>query len=165
MNPTPDDLMDAIVNHEFTKVLRGELYVYTTPAEINDDMRPTDHDELLEKGLYPLVAPMGLDVVTAELNAALASICTDAVGVFSAHQCFYLEILREDENHSPLRIDRIGLPKVLAQRFVQLTAAVHQLEVKPGDLKLDRPYRLIRAQMQILHDDHGIDFGIDVATL
>lgn len=160
MTPTPQDIAGLIAAHRLGAALRGEVFVYTTPEAINDDMRPTDHAELLEKGLYPNVPLLGVDVVTDSLNEALAAICTDALGVFCAHQCFYIEIVKEQSNKSPLAIDRVNLPKILAQAFVRHGAALHQLEVRPGDVKLDRSYRVTLSGMRILGRDHGIDWGM-----
>ena len=162
MNPTPQDIDLLIRSKQLAKALRGDACVFVTPAEINDDMRPTDHDELLAKCIYPLVAQYDERFITLNLEAALVEICVDALGVFCAHQCFYLEVLRESSNESPLHINRDELPKILGQRFVEQIPFLHTLELRKGDAQLDRPYRLIRSQMRILATRHAIDFGIPV---
>ena len=105
---------------------------------------------------------LGAGVVTDRLNAALAAICDDGLGAFCAHQCFFIEIVKEHSGKSPLSIDRAGLPKILARAFMQHAAALHLLELRPGDLLVDRSYRVTLSGMRILHRDYGIDWGLTV---
>ena len=160
MNPTAQQIYDLIITNQLGKALRGELCVFVTPAEINDDMRPTDHAELLEKGIYPLVAQYGADFVRNKLEEALSAICVDALGVFCAHQCFYIEIVYERDSRSPLAIDRVRLPKILAQAFLKEVPALHRLEVRNGDVLVDRSYKVILSGMRILVREDSINWGI-----
>jgi hypothetical protein len=88
MNPSESDVLESVKSGTLPKLLRGEECVFSPPASINDDMRPTDHVELLERGLYPLTRILGANPIEAELELALRNICVDALGVFCAHQCF-----------------------------------------------------------------------------
>jgi hypothetical protein len=160
MNPSESDVLRSIKLGLLAEVLRGEKYVFGTPAHINDDMRPTDHAELLERGLYPVTRILGASHVQTELEVALRNICRDALGVYCAHQCFYIQILHEAGNISPFLIDRQSLPKYLADRFMKESSALHSLEVRPGDLANDGAYKVTLSGMRILKRDHGIEWGI-----
>lgn len=164
MTPTPEQIYALIITKQLGKALRGELCVFVTPEEINDDMRPTDHAELLAKGLYPLVAQYGADFVRAELEHALGAICVDALGVFCAHQCYYIQIVNEREFNSPIAIDRVQLPKALGQAFLREVPALHRLEVRKGDVLVDRSYKVVLSGMRILAREDGIDWGISLAV-
>jgi|GEM_PF-3590053 len=165
MSQAEQDVLNAIRSKSLTKVLRGEQCVFVTPANINDDMRPTDHDELLERGLYPLAQTYGVNRIQAELEQALRDICTDALGVFCAHQCFYIEMVKEREGASPLSLDRELLPKFLASAFLQQASALHSLELRPGDVVKDRSYKVTVSGMRILARDYGVDWGIAIPAL
>lgn len=165
MNPTEQDVLRAIKSGMLAKVLRGEECVFVTPPSINDDMRPTDHDELLTRGLYPLVTRHGIAYIQTELERALREICNDALGVFCAHQCFYIEMVKEKEGNSPLSLNRDSLPKYLASSFVRQSSSLHVLEVRPGDLANDRSYKVTVSGMRILARDHGVDWGIALPTI
>lgn len=165
MTPTAQQIDALIATNQLGRALRGELCVFTTPAEINDDMRPTDHDELLSKGIYPLVPLHGPGVIINSVEEALVAICHDALGVFCAHQCYYIEIIREHGRQSPIAIDRERLPKLLAQAFLQQTPGLHQLELRGGDVLVDRSYKVVLSGMRILARDHGIDWGITLPTI
>lgn len=162
MNPTPQEIYNLIVTKQLGKVLRGELCVFVTPEDINDDMRPTDHAELLAKGLYPLVTAYGADFVRKELEEALPAICTDALGVFCAHQCYYIQIVNEREKTSPIAIDRVRMPTLLGQAFLREVPGLHRLEVRKGDLLVDRSYKVVLSGMRILARDDGIDWGVTI---
>lgn len=153
-------ILDAINSKALAKIVRGESFVFATPPNINDDMRPTDHVEFLEKGLYPLVHELTASDVQIALEFALQDACSDALGVFCAHQCFYVEIVKEREGVSPISLDRQFLPKFLASKFLELTPALHALELRPGDLSNDRSYKVVVSGMRILARDYGIDWGI-----
>ena len=165
MNPTPQDILALIVTDELGLVLRGEACVYITPEEINDDMRPTDHAEFLVNGYYPLAQQLGADVLKTTLERALAAICVDALGVYCAHQCYYIQINKEHWKKSPFAIDRQQLPHILGLAFLTHTAGLHQLEIKPGDAQHDAAYKIVLAGMQLLARDHGIDWGIPLPSL
>lgn len=165
MNPTPNDILDLIVNNELALALRGDTCVFITPEEINDDMRPTDHAEFLVNGYYPLAQQLGADVLKKTLENALTAICVDAVGVYCAHQCFYIQINKEQWKKSPFAIDRDNLPKSLALAFLTQTPGLHQLEIEPGDVQDDAAYKLTLVGMRQLERDHGIDWGITLPTL
>ncbi len=165
MSQADQNVLSAIRSKSLSKILRGEELVFSTPASINDDMRPTDHDEFLERGLYPLVKEYGANHIQVELEDALRDICIDALGVFCAHQCFYIEIVKEREGVSPISLDRNSLPKFLAARFLQQASALHTLELRSGDLANDRSYKVVVSGMRILARDYGIDWGITVPPL
>lgn len=160
MTPTPQELYNLILNNQLGKALRGEACVFVTPEVINDDMRPTDHAELLAKGIYPLVAQYGADVIRPKLEEALAAICFDALGVFCAHQCYYIEIVNEREGKSPLAIDRQRLPTILGHAFLREAPGLHLLELRKGDLLVHRSYRVVLSGMRILAREDRIDWGV-----
>lgn len=160
MNPTPADVLDLIHSGRLAGVIRGDLCVFSTPANINDDMRPTDHEELLERGIYPLIQQCGVNFIIRKLEEALRQSCTDALGVFCAHQCFYIELIKEDANSSPISISRDELANFLAECFLRESTALHSLEVRPGNDRNDRSYKVTLAGMRILKRDHGVDWGL-----
>jgi len=165
MNPTEQDIYVGIKSGQLASILRGEQCVFVTPSSINDDMRPTDHDELLTKALYPLAIAHGKDFIQTELEQALRDICGDALGVFCAHQCFYIEIVKENGGRSPLSLNRDSLPKYLASSFMRQSPALHLLELRQGDLAIDRSYKVTVAGMRILARDYGVDWGIILPAL
>jgi hypothetical protein len=142
------------------RIIKGEICVFRTPETINDDMRPTDHVELLKNALYPLVIEYGKDKIQAELESSLREICSDTLGIFCAHQCFYIEIVEEIEGSSPFWLDRSSLPKLLGSAFLRESSSMHSLELKPGDLALDRSYKVTLSGMRILSSKYGIAWGV-----
>ncbi|MGN6528846.1 MAG: hypothetical protein ACTHL8_20830 [Burkholderiaceae bacterium] len=157
MNPTPAQVLDHVKAGRLARLLRGELAVFTTPAEINADMRPTDHAQLLEAGLYPLVpTPLRPEVLSNLLQQALLDIAVDARGVFCAVQCFYLEVVDEDGGRSPLRLDRDALFASLYAAFLAHEQGLHALAFRPRDLVLDRCHKLTAAAFRVLARDHGL---------
>lgn len=162
MSSSAEGVLRAIKSGNLARVLRGEECVFVTPSGVNDDMRPTDHAELLEFGLYPLAREIGADVVRGELERGLRSICSDALGVYCAHQCFYIELVYEKEGRSPLFLDRGDLPKFLAECFIREGASLASLELMPGDAVSHRPYRVTLSGMRILARDYGIDWGVEL---
>lgn len=160
MNPRPEDIRLLIEAHQLGLALRGDACVFRTPSNINDDMLPTDHKEFLEQGLYPLVAELGASKIQLELETALQGICTDAYGVFCAHQCFFIEISKEKGGESVLNIDHVKVAPVLARDFLDQAENLHLLEIRPGDKLVDRSYKVTLAGMKILERDHGISWGV-----
>ncbi len=160
MNPTSKEIFNLIAANQLGRALRGEVCVFKTPSHINDDMRPTDHSELLEKGIYPLIQQHSVELIGLSLEEAIKTICFDALGVFCAHQCFYIEIIKEHSNKSPLFLDLENLPKILANAFLRESSSLHGLEITKGDLAIDRSYRLVLSGMRILVRDYGIDWGV-----
>ncbi len=160
MNYSNIVLLGAIQGGALPQVLRGEMCVYRTPPHINDDMRPTDHAELLEHGIFPLAESLGAETVSYLLQHALIDACTDALGVFCAHQCYYIQVLKEDNGRSPFKLDRAVLPKALAKAFAKHADALHLLALQPADLELDRSYKVVVSGMRVLARDHGIDWGM-----
>lgn len=160
MNYPSTDLLGAIQGGALPRVLRGEACVYRTPPHINDDMQPTDHAELLEQGIFPLAESLGAQKVSYLLQQALIDVCTDALGVFCAHQCYYIQVLKEDDGVSPFKLDRAVLPTALAKAFAQHADDLRLLALKPRDLELGRPYKVVVSGMRVLARDHGIDWGM-----
>lgn len=128
-------------------------------------MRPTDHAELLEFGLYPIARELGASFIQGELENGLRAICVDALGVFCAHQCFYVGLVHEKAGRSPLLLDRDSLPKHLATSFLREASGLHSLEFLPGDLANDRPYRITLAVMRILARDYDVEWGVALPPL
>jgi len=146
------------------QVLRGELCVFKTPSSTNDDMHPTDHAELLKVWLYPLAHKLGTSEVSRALHQALIAACHDSLGVFCAHQCFYVQVVNEHQGISPFVMEKSSLPKALAAAFNTHASALHSLEVMPGDLANDRSYKVTLAGMRILARDYQIDWGMELPT-
>ncbi|QDQ25171.1 hypothetical protein FNU76_01690 [Chitinimonas arctica] len=134
--------------------------MYSTPAHINDDMLPTDHCELLKHALYPLAHEYGITYIQDKFEKALQDMCTDALGVFCAHQCFYIEMINERENSSPFKFELDWLPKYLATSFLREASALHALEIRSGDLLNNRSYKVVLSGMRILASDYGIDWQV-----
>ncbi len=163
MNPTSEEIFNLITANQLGSALRGEVCVFTTLSHINDDMRPTDFCELLEKGIYPLVQQYGVNFIQSSLEDAIKAICFDALGVFCAYKCFYVEIISEHAKDSPMFLDRENLPKFLATAFLSASSSLHELEIRKGDLVLDRSYKVVLSGMRILERDYGIDWGISLS--
>jgi hypothetical protein len=159
MRKTEQDVLNAIRSKSLPRVLRGEECVFLTSANINDDMRPTDHAELLERDLYPLAQMYGVNYVQEQLEQALRDICTEALGVFCAHQCFYIEMVKEREGVSPFSLDREFLPKFLSLAFLLQSSVLHSLELRSGGLVNDRPYKALVSGTRILAKDYAVDWG------
>jgi hypothetical protein len=165
MNPTSKEIFNLILSNQLGDALRGDVCVFSTPSHINDDMQPTDHNELLDRCIYPLVQQHGVDFIRSSLECAIKDICSDALGVFCAHQCFYIEIIKEHAKESPIFLERENLPKILAKSFLNESVALHNLEIRKGDLANDRSYKVILSGMRILERDYGIDWGISLQKL
>lgn len=161
MTATAHDIDELLLADRLGEALRGERCLFNTPEVVNDDMRPTDHAEFLCKGFYPLAARHGAPLLAAKLEAALAGICFDALGVYCAHQCYYIQIVNERSSISPFAIDRVYLPKILGQAFLNHMPALHLLQLRKGDREADRSYKVILAGMRLLARD-GIDWGFDL---
>lgn len=165
MNPSSNDVFKLMSSNQLGSVLRGDVCVFSTPANINDDMRPTDHEELLERAIYPLAQQHDIGFIRGELERSIQEISIDALGIFCAVQCFYIQIVKEDARMSSINIDRKNLPKLLGRCFMKEVEALHSLEVRPGDVAIDRSYRVTLSRMRILQRDHGIDWGIVLPKL
>lgn len=139
------------------EAIRGERFRIETPSHINDDMWPTDHVLLLEELIYPLCQFADSAMVKERLEAALKECSVDPLGLYCAHTCFYVQVLNESANGSPLKIDRETLPKFLAIKLKelepQLRTWVHPRYKDPGDA-----LRVTISGMKILKRDHGIRF-------
>lgn len=162
MNPSLTDISQLIIDGRLGDAIRGEIFVLLTPPEVNDDMRPTDHDELLKRIVYPLAGLDGKFLAQLELQKALQKICRDPLGIFCAIQCYYIEIVNEDAHISPLMLDRESLPKFLASQFIKHSDGLRALEIRFGDLANERSYRVTLSRMRILKRDHGLDWGIEL---
>ena len=165
MNPTTLNILSAINSGNLAAVLRGDMFAFVTPVEINGDMRPTDHDQLLIKGIYPAAAVLGTDLLQDLLAGALETICVDARGVFCAFQLFYMQVFNERDSTSPLNIDKVSLPHRMALCFMREEKALCSLEFNEGDSLIKRPYKLTWSRMNTLTSEYGIDWGMPVPPL
>lgn len=165
MTPLQHEIHKLMIANRLGEVLRGELCLFVTPENVNDSMLPTDHVQLLDEALYPLAAQFGAALVGQRLEAALAAVCVDALGVFCAHQCYYIQIVNEREGKSPFSIDRVHLPRLLGQAVLQQATALHQLELHEGDVRVDRSYRVVLSGMRMLARDDHINWGIPLTAL
>ncbi len=163
MKPTPKEVYEQIKSHNLYKVVRGESCVFSTPEKINENMLPTDHNELLANALYPLAKDYNAVFISRELDLAIrVAASADALGLYCAIQCFYMQILSEDAGESPFRIDRTELPRYLGARYNAHSSTLQNLKLSPSDLQ-DKAYRLTVSRMKILMRDHGVDFGVPSA--
>ena len=155
MNPSAGHVRSLIKAGHLPAILRGEEAVWRTPAEINGDMLPTDHVQLLKHGVHPLVARTGATEVGNMLEDALLRIASDALGVFCAVQCFYVEVLAEDASESPLRVDRARLACGLWQAFLAHEDALRRLTLDNRPTA-DACFLVTVAGFRILQRDHGV---------
>lgn len=65
MNPSSRDILNLIMLNKLGDALTGTSCVFETPSHINGYMLPTDHNELLFYGIYPLVSELGQELVRA----------------------------------------------------------------------------------------------------
>ena len=153
-----EGIKNLIVSGRLYKAIRGEEFVFNTPSEINMDMQPTDHNELLAKAIYPLCSELGVDNVLHALESGLRDAASDAVGVYCAIQCYYVQIISERAKESPFNIDRSNLPLFLGKQFNNLEDEFSLIRLNNYDPP-DAPLRLTSAAISSLQWNVGINFG------
>jgi hypothetical protein len=86
-----DIFKNLVTSGQLYKTIRGEEFSFKTPPQINAEIQPTDHNELLSKAIYPLCGNMGVEYVMSALENGLRDVCSDAIGVYCAVQCYYIQ--------------------------------------------------------------------------
>lgn len=117
MNPSAEEVYEAIKVNKMNDVSLGKECRFITPPMINDDMQPTDHEQLLTCAIYPLAKKYGELKIQKILEESLKEIAIDALGLFCAIQCFYIQIIKERSKKSEFSIDRLHLTKSLGESF------------------------------------------------
>lgn len=148
----------ADVIDELTSAIRGEgAWVIRTPSHINGDMWPTDHAILLHEYIYPLCERLGCEVAQKSFELALIACTTDTLGIFCAHQCFYMQIVNEAFNKSPFHINKAWLPQTLYSKMIEFETKLSTWS-NPQYKHAGDALKLIKARISILNHRHGIRF-------
>lgn len=161
MKPTKEDIYREIKAHKLFQVIRGEICVFRTPPDINALLLPTDHDQMLIQGIYPLAEQYSPVFLQRELEAALRVAATDALGVFCAIRCYFMQILNEDNGTANIRLDRVGLAQFLTARYF---AVLQELEDLVLEEQPDRPgyaQRMALSYLNTLQAKHGVQLTVD----
>jgi len=153
--PVIEEIYQLIKAHQLFKVIRGEQGVFRTPAYINADLLPTDHNELLTKAIYPIAEKYNAKFVERELDMALRVAASDALGVYCAIQCYYMQIVNEAEGLSSLRLDRVSLPQYLTARYFAVVDDLKALNLSGNDAQ-DYAQRSALSYLAILDRDYGV---------
>ncbi|QDQ25173.1 hypothetical protein FNU76_01700 [Chitinimonas arctica] len=152
-----EELKNFIIDGRLSRVIRGEEFIFKTSFETNAKMQPTDHNEFLAKGIYPLCNELGNDNIRHCLETGLMDAASDALGVYCAVQCYYIQIISEREKESPFNIDRLVLPRFLGEQFKKYEKELLFVRLNNYDPP-DAPLRLTSAAMNALQRDAGIYF-------
>ncbi len=131
--PTVEEIYQQIKSHNLFKVIRGEQGVFRTPAYINADLLPTDHNELLIKAIYPIAEKYNVRFAERELELALRVAASDALGVFCSIQCYYMQVVNEQDGISNIRLERVDLPRYLMARYLALVDDLKGLDLSGND--------------------------------
>ena len=153
-----DGIKSLIASGRLYRAIRGEEFSFKTPPEINAEMQPTDHNELLSKAIYPLCNEMGVGCVLRALENGLRAAASDAIGVYCAIQCYYIQVISEGAGESPFKIDRTDLPLFLGEQFRKQEREFSSVKLNNYDPP-DAPLRLTSAAINSLHRNAGINFG------
>jgi hypothetical protein len=140
------------------KVIRGEEFSFEAPAEVNAERKPTDHCAMLEESVYPQVATLSPKFIQEALAKGIKSSCTDSIGVFSAIQCYYSEIINE-EFDSPLDLDKDKLPLFLGSMCITFENEM-KADTLFGKNEIGKVWELALTYINILQRDYNIDFGL-----
>jgi len=156
--PTVEEIYHHVKSHNLFRVIRGELGVFRTPANINADLLPTDHNELLIKALYPIAEKYNARFMERELDLALRVAARDALGVYCAIQCYYMQIVNEDEGVSNIRLSRTDLPRLLTARYFFVLNDLKNLNLSGNDMP-DFAQRSALSYLTILSKQYGVQVG------
>lgn len=157
--PTAEEIYQHIKSHNLFKVIRGELSVFRTPANINADLLPIDHNELLIKALYPIAEKYNAKFMERELDLALRVAARDALGVYCAIQCYYMQIVNEDGGLSNIRLSRTDLPQLMTARYFALLDDLKKLNLSGNDAP-DFAQRSALSYLTILSKQYGVQVGV-----
>lgn len=157
-----EDIYNLAIKGELGKVLRGELFPIATPIDINSEMRPTDHDQLLIKYIYPLIREHGVYFKSIFEHELVKVANENSLGLFCAIQCFYVHVINEKNKETDVFIAIDSISKDLGNSFLLNGDYLHSLEIDKGDLLYDKSYKLTVSGMRILERDYGVDWGIKI---
>jgi hypothetical protein len=152
-----DGIRNLINSERLYKAIRGEEFSFKTPPEINAEMQPTDHNEFLSKAIYPLCGEMGVEYMLRALEHALRDAASDAIGIYCAIQCYYIQIMSENWGESPFKIDRTHLPLFLGEQFKKHKQEFLEVKLNNYDPP-DAPLRLTLAAIESLQRNEKIYF-------
>jgi hypothetical protein len=161
VKPTKSDIYSQIKAGELFRVIRGESCVFRTPPEINAELLPTDHYQLLVQALYPLAEQYSPEFIQRELELGIRMTASDALGVFCAIRCYFMQISNEDNGRSNILLDRVRLAQFLTARYFSVLNDLKTLvmEEQPNDPAYAR--QLALQYLIILRDKHGVQLTID----
>jgi hypothetical protein len=159
MTPTVDEIYQHIKSHSLFKVIRGEEGVFRTPSYINADLLPTDHNELLIKAIYPIAEKYNVKFAERELDLALRVAASDALGVFCALQCYYMQVVNEDDELSNIRLNRVELPQYLTTRYFAFVDDLKRLNLSGSDAP-DYAQKSALSYLTILVEQHGVQAAV-----
>jgi hypothetical protein len=152
-----DEIKDLANSGRLHKVIRGEEFSFKTPREINAEMQPTDHNEFLSNAIYPLCADIGVDYILRALENGLKDAASDAIGVYCAVQCYYIQVISENFGESHFKIGRVNLPLFLGKQFRKHECGFLVVKLNNYDPP-DAPLRLTLAAIGALQTNEGIYF-------
>lgn len=155
MSPTVDEIYHQIKSHNLVKIIRGEQGVFRTPAYINADLLPTDHNELLIKAIYPIAEKYNAKFAERELDIALRVAASDALGVFCAIQCYYMQVVNEEDGLSNIRLNRLELPRYLTARYFAFLEDLKKLNLSGNDAP-DYAQKSALSYLTILVEQYGV---------
>lgn len=150
-----DEIYEQIKGHNLFEIIRGERNVFRTPAYINADLLPTDHNELLVKAIYPIAEKYNAKFVERELDLALRVAASDALGIFCAIQCYYMQVVNEDDGLSNIRLNRVELPQYLTARYFAFVDDLKRLNLSGNDAP-DYAQKSALSYLTILVEHHGV---------
>lgn len=152
-----DGIKNLIASGRLYKAIRGEEFSFQTPPEINAELQPTDHNELLSKGIYPLCDVMGVEYILRALENGLRDAASDALGVYCSVQCYYMQVVSQKYGEAPFKIDRINLPLFLGEKFRKHEGDFWAINLNDYDPP-DAPLRRTLGAIKILNENEGINF-------
>jgi hypothetical protein len=156
MRPSKEEIYEQIKLHNLYRVIRGEVCIFKTPPHVNAELLPTDHDQLLIQGLYPLATEYSPAFIQRELDLALRVAASDGIGVFCAIRCYFMQICNEDNGDSNIKLDRVGLAQFLTSRYFALLDELKVLILAEQPDYPDYAQRMALRYLTILKDKHKV---------
>ena len=93
-----------------------------------------------------------------ELDLALRVAARDALGVYCAIQCYYMQIVNEDHGLSNIRLSRTDLPQLLAARYFALLDDLKKLKLSGNDAP-NFAQRSTLSYLSILAKQYGVQIA------
>lgn len=158
---TKEDVYQQMKAHRLSQVIRGEICAFRTPPDVNAELLPTDHFQLLVQALYPLSIEVGSTYVQRELDLALRVAATDALGVFCAIRCYFMQIMNEDDGKACFSLDRISLPQFLTSRYFALAEDLKSLVMAEQSDVPGYGQRMALRYLTTLREKHHVQLTVD----